>query len=92
LRHVHSNEGHKDICSRAFHCCELLKNVRIPLTVNTMKYPSDEEYLEFIGIKGPNTLPLAIRLSALYPDATATITIDQFLYLYSLDRIEYCYL
>jgi hypothetical protein len=55
-----------------------------------MNYPFDKDYLEFIGIKGLNTLPLAIRLSALYPDATATITMDQFLYLYSFDRIEYC--
>jgi hypothetical protein len=76
----------------SFHCCELLKNVRIPSTVNSMNYPFDEDYLEFIDIKDPNTLPSAIRLSALYPDATATITMDQFIYLYSFDRIEYVHL
>ncbi len=62
----------------------------MPATISYLDDPfrSQHANLERIDIRENKNLPLAVRLVALYPDATTSISMDRMLFLYSFHRIK----
>jgi hypothetical protein len=90
LSEVCLNDGLETLGRGVFSSCTDLKRLTVPATINYFDDPfrSRHANLERIDIRENKNLPLALRLVALYPDATPSISMDRMLFLYSFHRIK----